>query len=62
MSAHRVPINVADMPALCDFYFASTRRFVDRATRAESSMQLGVIAKQVGGAVIYIGQFRRFAP
>ncbi|KIK29795.1 hypothetical protein PISMIDRAFT_671749 [Pisolithus microcarpus 441] len=79
--AHRIPVNVADMPALCDFYFASTHRFVDPTTGAKSSMQLGVTAngegcrlasrirreavaalpKEVGGAVIRIGQLRRLA-
>ncbi|KAI6031110.1 hypothetical protein BKA83DRAFT_2216957 [Pisolithus microcarpus] len=65
----------------CDFYFASTRRFVDPSTGAKSSMQLGVtvngegccvagrlrreaiaaLPKEVGGAVMCIGQLRRFA-
>ncbi|KAI5998212.1 uroporphyrin-III C-methyltransferase [Pisolithus albus] len=79
--AHRIPVNVADMPALCDFYFASSHRFVDPTTGAKSSMQVGVTAngegcrlasrirreavaalpKEVGGAVIRIGQLRRLA-
>lgn len=46
--AYRIPVNVADMPALCDFYFASTHRFVDPTTGAKSSMQLGVTANGEG--------------
>ncbi|KAI6135998.1 uroporphyrin-III C-methyltransferase [Pisolithus sp. B1] len=79
--AYRIPINVADMPTLCDFYFASTHRFVDPSTGAKSPMQLGVTAngegcrlasrirreavaalpKEIGGAVMSIGQLRRLA-
>ncbi|KAI6024573.1 uroporphyrin-III C-methyltransferase [Pisolithus marmoratus] len=46
--AYRIPVNVADMPALCDFYFASTHRFVDPSTGGKSSMQLGVTANGEG--------------
>ncbi|KAG6333809.1 hypothetical protein ID866_5279 [Astraeus odoratus] len=46
--ARRIPVNVADVPALCDFSFITTHRFVDPSTGAKSSMQLGVTANGEG--------------
>jgi uroporphyrin-III C-methyltransferase len=40
--AHRVPVNVTDEPALCDFSFTATHRFVDAASGARTPLQVGV--------------------
>jgi len=39
---HRVPTNVADMPALCDFTIPATHRFSHSKTLEPSSLQLAV--------------------
>ena len=57
--ARRVPVNITDMPALCDFFFAATHRFVDQATGKKSSMQLAVTANGEGCRLA--GRIRREA-
>lgn len=46
--AHRIPINVADMPDLCDFSFTATHRFVDPASSSKSPLQIGVTTNGEG--------------
>ncbi|KIJ13834.1 hypothetical protein PAXINDRAFT_116808 [Paxillus involutus ATCC 200175] len=46
--AHRIPINVTDMPELCDFAFAAAHRFVDPVTRAKTALQVGVTTNGEG--------------
>ncbi|EIN14319.1 hypothetical protein PUNSTDRAFT_80582 [Punctularia strigosozonata HHB-11173 SS5] len=46
--SRRIPLNVADMPDLCDFTFNSTHRFVDPATNEPTSLQLGVTTNGQG--------------
>lgn len=41
----------------CDFYFASTRRFVDPSSGAQSSMQLGVTVNGGGGVIVSLFDF-----
>ncbi|KAI0368919.1 uroporphyrin-III C-methyltransferase [Pilatotrama ljubarskyi] len=38
----RIPVNVTDMPDLCDFSFVSTQRFVDAESGKPSPLQVGV--------------------
>ena len=45
---YRVPVNVSDLPQLCDFSFASAHRFIDTATNAPSPLQVGVTANGQG--------------
>ncbi|KAG9313830.1 uroporphyrin-III C-methyltransferase [Chiua virens] len=45
---HRIPINVADMPDLCDFSFAATHRFVDPGSSSKSPLQIGVTTNGEG--------------
>ena len=54
---HRVPVNVSDLPQLCDFSFASTHRFIDTATNAPSPLQIGVTANGQGCRIS--GRIRR---
>ncbi|GJE97828.1 uroporphyrin-III C-methyltransferase [Phanerochaete sordida] len=46
--ARNIPVNVTDMPALCDFSFTSTHRFTDPETGALSSLQVGVTTNGQG--------------
>lgn len=46
--ARGVPVNVTDMPDLCDFSFASTHRFADPATGTPSALQVGVTTNGQG--------------
>ncbi|KAH7886360.1 uroporphyrin-III C-methyltransferase [Phlebopus sp. FC_14] len=45
---HRIPVNVTDMPELCDFSFTATHRFVDAVTGAKSGLQVGVTTNGEG--------------
>lgn len=54
---HRVPVNCSDLPQFCDFSFTSTHRFVDTATNAPSSLQVGVTANGQGCRIS--GRIRR---
>ena len=45
---HRVPVNVSDLPQLCDFSFTSTHRFIDTTTNVPSPLQIGVTANGQG--------------
>ncbi|KAI0053399.1 uroporphyrin-III C-m [Auriscalpium vulgare] len=46
--ARRVPVNVTDMPDLCDFTFASTHRFVDSKEEGKTPLQIGVVTNGQG--------------
>ncbi|KAG1763933.1 uroporphyrin-III C-methyltransferase [Suillus occidentalis] len=46
--AHNIPVNVTDLPALCDFSFAATHRFVDPSTGGQSALQVGVTTNGEG--------------
>ncbi|KAG2370248.1 hypothetical protein BDR07DRAFT_1265593, partial [Suillus spraguei] len=46
--AHNIPVNVTDLPALCDFSFAATHRFVDSSTGGQSALQVGVTTNGEG--------------
>ncbi|KAG2110697.1 uroporphyrin-III C-methyltransferase, partial [Suillus clintonianus] len=46
--AHSIPVNVTDLPALCDFSFAATHRFVDPSTGGKSALQVGVTTNGEG--------------
>ncbi|RPD64650.1 uroporphyrin-III C-methyltransferase [Lentinus tigrinus ALCF2SS1-7] len=49
LSRHRaIPVNVADMPDLCDFTFLSTQRFVDPETGKAGPLQVGVTTNGQG--------------
>jgi uroporphyrin-III C-methyltransferase len=54
---HRVPVNISDLPQLCDFSFTSTHRFIDTATNAPSPLQIGVTANGQGCRIS--GRIRR---
>jgi len=54
---HRVPVNVSDLPQLCDFSFTSTHRFIDTTTNAPSPLQIGVTANGQGCRIS--GRIRR---
>ncbi|KAJ8583661.1 uroporphyrin-III C-methyltransferase [Rhizopogon salebrosus TDB-379] len=45
---HSIPVNVADLPALCDFSFAATHRFADPETGEKSALQIGVTTNGEG--------------
>ncbi|KAF9785505.1 uroporphyrin-III C-methyltransferase [Thelephora terrestris] len=53
----RVPVNFSDLPQLCDFSFTSSHRFIDTATNAPSSLQIGVTANGQGCRIS--GRIRR---
>ncbi|EKM61761.1 uncharacterized protein PHACADRAFT_112611 [Phanerochaete carnosa HHB-10118-sp] len=46
--ARSIPVNVTDIPDLCDFSFTSTHRFSDSETGALSSLQVGVTTNGQG--------------
>lgn len=46
--AHNIPVNVADLPELCDFSFAATHRFADPETGEKSALQIGVTTNGEG--------------
>ncbi|KAG2066997.1 uroporphyrin-III C-methyltransferase [Suillus decipiens] len=46
--AHNIPVNVTDLPALCDFSFAATHRFIDPSTGGQSALQVGVTTNGEG--------------
>lgn len=46
--ARNIPVNVTDMPELCDFSFTSTHRFTDSETGAPSTLQVGVTTNGQG--------------
>ncbi|RDX46813.1 uroporphyrin-III C-methyltransferase [Lentinus brumalis] len=49
LSRHRaIPVNVADMPDLCDFTFMSTQRFIDPGTGQAGPLQIGVTTNGQG--------------
>ena len=54
---HQVPVNISDLPQLCDFSFTSTHRFIDTATNAPSPLQIGVTANGQGCRIS--GRIRR---
>jgi len=54
---HRVPVNISDLPRLCDFSFTSTHRFIDTATNTPSLLQIGVTANGQGCRIS--GRIRR---
>ncbi|EIW87343.1 hypothetical protein CONPUDRAFT_141493 [Coniophora puteana RWD-64-598 SS2] len=58
-TSRRVPVNVADHPALCDVTFPSTHRFVDHATGEPTPLQLAVSASERGCRIA--GRIRREA-
>jgi uroporphyrin-III C-methyltransferase len=46
--SHRVLVNVTDEPALCDFSFTATHRFIDSKTGAKTPLQIGVTTNGKG--------------
>ena len=46
--AHRIPVNVTDMPELCDFSFTATHRFVDPVSSSKTPLQIGVTTNGEG--------------
>lgn len=46
--ARNIPINITDIPELCDFTFASTHRFVDPETEQKTPLQLAVVTNGQG--------------
>jgi len=39
---HKIPVNIPDMPDLCDFSFASSHRFVHHESGEKTPLQIGV--------------------
>lgn len=54
---HRVPVNISDLPQLCDFSFTSTHRFIDTTANTPSPLQIGVTANGQGCRIS--GRIRR---
>lgn len=46
--SRHIPINVTDMPDLCDFTFASTHRFVDPVSHEATPLQVAVVTNGQG--------------
>ncbi|VDB84278.1 unnamed protein product [Peniophora sp. CBMAI 1063] len=46
--ARNIPVNVTDMPDLCDFTFASTHRFTDTRTNEKTPLQVAVLTNGQG--------------
>ncbi|KAI0343566.1 uroporphyrin-III C-methyltransferase [Trametopsis cervina] len=46
--SRNIPVNVTDAPALCDFSFTSTHRFVDPENNQPSPLQIGVTTNGKG--------------
>lgn len=46
--SRHIPINVTDMPDLCDFTFASTHRFVDPTSHEATPLQIAVVTNGQG--------------
>src|SRR5258708_4482525 len=44
----RVPVNVTDMPSLCDFVFPSTHRFSLKSSNQPSHLQIGITTNGKG--------------
>ena len=54
---HRVPVNISDLPQLCDFSVTSAHRFIDTPANAPSPLQIGVTANGQGCRIS--GRIRR---
>ncbi|KAH7920951.1 uroporphyrin-III C-methyltransferase [Leucogyrophana mollusca] len=52
-----IPVNTTDMPEYCDFSFTSSQRFVDHASGARTSLQVGVTTNGQGCRLV--GRIRR---
>ncbi|EGO05388.1 hypothetical protein SERLA73DRAFT_14144, partial [Serpula lacrymans var. lacrymans S7.3] len=46
--ARNIPVNVTDMPDLCDFSFSSTHRFLDAETGERTALQVSVTTNGQG--------------
>lgn len=46
--SRNIPINVTDMPTLCDFTFPSTHRFASQATKEPTSLQIAITTNGKG--------------
>lgn len=46
--SRNIPVNVTDIPDLCDFSFTSTHRFIDSETGLPTSLQVGVTTNSRG--------------
>lgn len=46
--SHRIPVNVTDMPELCEFSFTATYRFVDPVSSSKTPLQIGVTTNGEG--------------
>lgn len=46
--AHGIPVNISDMPELCDFSFASVHRFIDANTGQTTPLQVAVTTNGQG--------------
>jgi uroporphyrin-III C-methyltransferase len=46
--SHSIPVNIPDMPDLCDFSFASSHRFTHHESGEKTSLQIGVITNGHG--------------
>jgi uroporphyrin-III C-methyltransferase len=45
---HNIPVNIPDMPDLCDFSFTSSHRFVHHESGEKTSLQIGVTTNGCG--------------